>query len=240
MMTPIRASVPSRPRGRPRLAPGTTSPIKLSASIPEPDAVNFVEGLHFAFRLGREPTAFITVQWRHAPGTRSVAERMKRLNNKMATWLQAHTGEPAIWAQFREGGKHKGDHLHLLVWVPAACMSAFEAQFALWIAADSNAKPIDTAIVVRPITPGTTLTAKGLRSYGLKQGCDAVRAKWVSDGHQKAPRGRPVMGQRVKVSHSIGRTAREAAGFSLTLGDNVVAFDHRRRPQGSIPDRIAA
>ena len=215
-----------RRRGRPPLATGATSVPKASEFIPMRDADNFVAALRYAHSIGREPTQFITFQPRHAPSRTPFNKRRRRLINKLGTWLKDRTGEPAIYVQFREGGKHKGDHLHMLVWVPAAVSAAFIALFEKWVAADSADTPLGTALVIKPVEPGSTLTEKGLRSYGLKQGCDAVRAKYVSSRHQRAPRGKPVLGQRVKVSHSIGVKARGAAGWG-----GVAAGRGRRPPE---------
>ena len=166
---------------------------------------------------------------------------MRRVLNKMGQWLVEQTGEPAVWFQVREMGRgDKGDHLHLLVWVPAHLVVAFKRMFRGWVAADSTRKPRKATYVFDEIQPRTILTTdrpNGLQSYLMKEGAPDVLAKFVHTDHLARRTGLPVQGQRAKASHAVGAAVRRLAG--IEADQRVVKLPER---SGVIPtpESIAA
>ena len=232
------------PRGRP---PGSTSSGKMRLAadgvsgvpIPDHDSVGFLNALRLAYLNNREPTQFVTIHWALLKSRRGVDAMMRRLKNKAGQWLKARTGEPAVWLQFREMGDSwddKGDHCHLMIWIPESQQAAFKAMLTRWITAEAATATLHPdALDVRPITPGTTQTTSGLRSYGLKEATLAIfDLGLVSVSHRYRATGLPVPGQRLQVAQTIDRAARKAAGYIdqpasfFAQADNVVALTPRR------------
>jgi hypothetical protein len=166
--------------------------------------------LHHARALGREPNLHVTLQWRQAPSSR-------RLLNNLSVWLRRRTGLQSVWVYVREVGKLKGEHIHLLVHIPPRLCSEFRRKLEGWIEMEaSEVQP--TATRVDAIMAGDV--HRNLKSYFLKDGSAEVRRLWVK-AHHKATGG-TVAGKRLKVSHSIGPTARRnaaAAALELDAGE---------------------
>ncbi len=199
-----------RTRGRPRRQAGQEVHRKRCEQISYSDAANFVRALHFARDIGHEPNLHVTIQWKHAASTTPVPERIRRLLNNVGVWLRRRADIPAVWAYSREVGRLKGEHLHLMVYVPQHLWTDFRGKLRDWIALEAmaaNAEVRDTAIRADGITPGDVQRA--LKSYFLKDGTEEVRQLWVRPHHKAT--GGAVDGKRLKVSHAIGPTARRRA-----------------------------
>ena len=206
-------SAPIRARGRPKRAPGQPVHRRPCEQISYSDAINLVSALHFANAIGKPPTVHVTIQWRFVESSLPVADRQTRLLNKMGIWLRRRADVPPVWVYAREVGLRKGEHLHMLVHVPARHLSAFRRQMEAWIHADADplgevrGRPVD----IRTIKPGHERDA--LKSYLLKEGEADVLAQWVRPEHQRRATGGTLLGKRVKVSHAIGPKER-ARGYA--------------------------
>ncbi|UTP41436.1 hypothetical protein M9M90_09750 [Phenylobacterium sp. LH3H17] len=171
------------------------------------DADNLAAALNFTRQLEREPNLFITIQWKHAECPIPVATRTQRFLNLAGTWLKRATGAPAVWAYAREVGRLKGEHLHLVIHVPPRHSAAFKRAAFGWIEMEATGEVRASAARIMPITKGTL--SSDLKRYLLKEGTDEVRtAHWVPNTAKYRRTGGVVLGKRIKVSHSIGPTAR--------------------------------
>jgi len=201
-----------RGRGRPRREPGAAAHRRGCEQIGFADAANFSEALNFARAIGMEPNLWVTVQWRHAESPRPPAERVQRLLNLIGVFIRRRAGLPPVWAYAREVGKLKGEHLHLLVYVPPAHQKEFRGKLRDWIALEPMAIGGDlkqSALDVQVVEEGSI---HRLKTYCLKEGTDEVRqAFWVPDTARYRRTGGVIAGKRVKVSHSINRRARQLA-----------------------------
>lgn len=185
---------------------------------------------------------FLTVQWKLLRSALDVDTLMRRLKKRIADWLRQRTGKSAVWFQWREAGKHKSDHLHLLIWVPESLQADFRRMIDKWLSADASGGNLDPkARRWCPVTPGDTLT--GLRSYGAKESPLAASLGLVTARHQRKATGQPIAGQRLHVSEAVDRRARSLAGYvdrpleSFAEPSNVVPFTPRvrRSPPPSRP-----
>lgn len=221
-----------RKRGRPRTTPGQPTHRKQCEQIGYTEAANFVHALHFARNYPRpdrpndpanyEPNLLVTIQWKHAPSTRPAPERIRRLLNNLNVWLRRRAGLPSVWAYSREVGKLKGEHLHLMVYVPQAMWSEFRRKLRGWIEMETTGELRETAVRVDPIRPGDV--QRNLKSYFLKDGTAEVRDLWVKPHHEAT--GGKVAGKRIKVSHAIGATARRKAAEALQDGASAALATH--------------
>lgn len=206
---------PIRGRGRPKRAAGEPVHRRPCEQISYSDASNVVSALHFANTIGKPPTVHVTIQWRLVESSLPVSDRQTRLLNKMGIWLRRRAGVPPVWVYAREVGLRKGEHLHMLIHVPARHLSAFRRQMEAWIHADADhlgevrGRPVD----IRTIKPGHERDA--LKSYLLKEGAADVLEQWVRPEHRKRATGGTLLGKRVKVSHAIGPKER-AKGYAMT------------------------
>lgn len=198
----------TRPRGRPPRAAGSPVYRRECEQIRYGDAANFSAALHFAREtLEREPNRHITIQWRHAPSDRPIPERLRRVLNNTGVFLRRRTGKAAVWAYSREVGKLKGEHVHILLHVPNALWPAYCRQLRHWLELETGEPVRESAVKPVTITPGDL--QRVLKSYLLKEGSEEVRIRWV-DRQRHKPTGGVVEGKRLKVSHSIGPSARRA------------------------------
>lgn len=213
------ASDPSfsgRRRGRP-VRP-TDAPIhrRRCEQIVYREAVDFSEALHFArATLGREPNRHITIQWKHAPSPRSVPARLRRILNNTGTLIRRRKGEAAVWAYCREVGKLKGEHVHILIYVPESMWKEYQKMLRHWLECETDEPVRESAVKFQNVTPGTVQTE--LKGYFLKEGTEQVRFLWVKDRERHKPTGGVIEGKRLKVSHSIGTSARRAARAEYPL-----------------------
>ena len=187
------------------------------AAIPDSGAANFLNGAHYAHRIDREATLFVTIHWAALRSSRTPSDLGRRFKNKVGAWLRQNTSEPASWRQFREMGdgfRGKGDHHHLLVWVPNrdGLQDAFAAEVTRLITLEATTATLGAGVLnIKPVRPGDTLT--WLASYGVKESPTARALGIVLPHHRLRATGLPVPGQRISVSQSLDRTARAAAGY---------------------------
>jgi hypothetical protein len=166
---------------------------------------------------------FLTVQWKLLRSALDVDTLMRRLKKRIADWLGKSTGESPVWFQWREAGKNKSDHLHLLIGVPESLQADFRRMIDKWLSADASGGNLDPkARRWRDVTPGDTLTR--LRSYGAKESPLAASLGLVTARHQRKATGQPVAGQRLHVSEAVDRPLESFAAPS-----NVVPFAPRAR-----------
>ena len=207
-----------RLRGRPPSTPGAPVHRKRHERIEITDAVEFSEALNFARHLGREPNLFVTIQWKHAECDRDTAHRTRRLINLCGTWTQRKAGLTPVWAYVREAGLRKGEHLHLVIHTPPALHTKFRKALWGWIETEATGEAKRTAVRIMPIREGD-LHGK-LKSYLLKDGTDEVRRNfWIPKHHHRTVGA--LMGKRIKVSHSIGPSARKASQSPVDGHDGV-------------------
>ena len=215
---------------------------------------NRLNAAQFAHSIDREPTQLVTFQWKFLRSPLLPIELIRRVKHKAVGWLRDRTGEPAIWLQYREMGKHKGDHLHWEVWTPGNLKAEFRASIARWTMAEATTATLHPkALRIDDIEPGSTLT--WLRSYGVKESPTARELGLVTERHRAKVEKRaqplpPVPGQRLHVAQAIDRAARKAAGYidqpaaafvvEATKPTNVLDFTARRPSPGPIPREDAA
>jgi hypothetical protein len=121
----------------------------------------------------------------------------------MAAFLRRH-GVQVAWIEVRERPRAEGEHVHLAIFVPLRLQSLFAEQMLHWVEMDADwveARAVD----VRRVGPRWW----DRRDYMLKGGDPEVRSRfrcWRWSASQGV-----LIGPRVRVAHSIGRTARKAA-----------------------------
>jgi len=174
-------------------------------SITIAQARDFEEAARFAALRGHGPTAFVTLNWAHAPSRRlpDSIDRLGAVRECMQKWLYRRR-VPVVWLEVREHPRGDCDHAHWLVYVPRDHFSAFELAAARWVRqhADSFAS---SAVKVEPI-----YDLWGVVRYLLKGGDQEVRERFNCSRFRKPSQG-VVYGPRIRVSHSIGKSARQAA-----------------------------
>jgi hypothetical protein len=125
--------------------------------------------------------------------------------NNTGTFIRRHTKQAAVWAYCREVGKLKGEHVHILLYVPDAVWPQYRRQLRHWLELETGEAVPESAVKPLSITPGDL--QRSLKSYFLKEGSEEVRSLWVDCTRHKRTGG-VVAGKRLKVSHSIGPSAR--------------------------------
>lgn len=188
--------------------------LKISAG----QAWNLHEAWRFAVWIGRAPTLFVTINWRFAPSSTypdSIA-RMSRVRDCMKSFLHRHTGQGPVWMEVREDPKSRGDHVHLALYVPAWLEPAFRKALKGWVSMDAQGME-GRAIKTKPIYDWV-----GLQRYFLKGATREVR-QLFSVPPRHSPFQGVIHGPRVRVSHSIGPTARKAAGFATAANRGLAA-----------------
>lgn len=210
-----------RRRGRPLKGPGAGVHRREWEQIADDDAKNLSEALHFArSTIRQEPNRHVTIQWRHAPSPTPIPERLRRVLNNTGTLIRRRTGKAAVWAYCREVGKLKGEHVHVLIYVPDSVWPKYRLMLRHWLeteAENTDATVKDSAICFQTITPGTI---HNLKSYFLKEGSEEIRSLWVNNRQKNRPTGGKVHGKRLKVSHSIGPSARRSATDGPATAEN--------------------
>lgn len=163
----------------------------------------------FAKFIDRAPTLFVTINWRYAPSSScpDPVARIGKVRDRMKSFLRRWTSEAPVWIEVREDPRGQGDHVHLAVYVPRWLEPAFKAALVNWVGSDAD------TMEGRAVTAYRIFDWVGLQRYFLKGATREVRHLFsVPPGH--SPFQGVIYGPRVRVSHSIGPTARKAAGFA--------------------------
>jgi len=188
--------------------------LKISAC----QAWNLHEAWRFAVWLDRPPTLFVTINWQFAPSSTcpdSIA-RLGKVRDCMKSFIRRHTGEPPVWIEVREDPQKRGDHAHLAVHVPQWLESRFKLALVDWVSL--GADPMER----RAVNSKRISHWVGLQRYFLKGATREIRRLFsVSPMH--SPFQGVIYGPRVRVSHSIGPTARKAAGFATAANRGLAA-----------------
>jgi len=128
--------------------------------------------------------------------------------NNTGTLIKRRTGKAAVWAYCREVGTLKGEHIHMVLYVPDRVWPEYQRMLRHWLELETDEPVIKSAVCFQTIKPGTLHT--DLKGYFLKEGSENVRFLWVKDRARHKPTGGRIEGKRLKVSHSIGPAARQA------------------------------
>lgn len=172
------------------------------------EAENVNQAWLFAIRQKWPPNVFVSINWRSAPSTTVVdpVVRLSRLRDRMKSFLRRHAPEtPPVWIEAREKPRAEGEGVHLAVFVPTGLGACFGESMVKWVARDADwIEP--KAVDVRPV--GARWWDR--RDYMLKGGERSVCERFDCRRFRKPLQG-VIYGPRVRVSHSIGPSARKAA-----------------------------
>jgi hypothetical protein len=215
----IPAPVPSLPRGT--RAPSRRDHLAL-ADIRE--AVNAAE---YANSLGHTPLWMLTVWWKYSAGFNAeprtwIAHQGRYLKSLLA-WL-AHRGVASHYIAVREYGDVKLAHSHILIHVPTDLAAAFydfsvEAGNFEGCPAGSDNRPVTMVGGWPPEPTGAKTPAQraGLLRYCFKDISPAARVGGVliadALGIRPQHNTKIIEGKRVSIHRSIGRAARQEAGW---------------------------
>lgn len=165
--------------------------------------------------LGHPLNRFVTVHWE--AGGLGGSLPTTRFLKQAGDWLRLR-GVPRVWVWVREGGDNKGDHVHILMHVPAHLGQAFARRQRRWMKACGSVYRTGV-IKTRAIghsyatpQPGSELA----RTYGpnlrtaveyLLKGADAAAAKTLGLTRPREFEGM-ITGKRTATSQAIGPAAR--------------------------------
>jgi hypothetical protein len=195
---------------------------KSSTAISLRDAENLIAATRFAERIGLPLVRFTTVHL-GAAGIADPVKAIGRLLKLMGDWLRVNGGAFAYVAT-REAGGSKGEHVHLLLHVPADLRAGFNRRQSRWLRA-IGARRARGVIVSKPVgrsyfAAHSNLDARehyadnlaGTLAYLLK-GAEPDALELLA--LPRAEPGGELHGKRCFHSENIGRAAR--ARGSLTL-----------------------
>jgi hypothetical protein len=174
-----------------------------------------IAGAIHAVTLARPLNRFVTIHWE--AGGLGGSLPTTRFLKLAGDWL-ALRSVPRVWLWVRESGDGKGDHVHILMHVPAHLGRAFAGQQRRWLKACGSVYRTGV-IKTRAIghsyatpQPGSELA----RTYGpnlrtaveyLLKGADAAAAKTLGLTRSREFEG-TITGKRTATSQGIGPAAR--------------------------------
>ncbi len=198
------------------VAPAARKRRKWTSAIAMRDAENIIAAAHFAERIGLPLNRFVTLHF-EAAGIAEPVKAIGRLAKLMGDWLRVNGGGFAYVAA-RESGGGKGEHVHLLLHVPARLRARFNGRQSGWLRA-IGAKRAKRVIRSKPVgrfyfTSASELEARAHYAQNLK----GTLVYLLKGAEPKAlerlalPRAEPggdLEGKRCFHSENIGRTARQ-------------------------------
>ena len=163
----------------------------------------------FSIQSGTPLNLFVSINFANAPSDLDPLARIGKLRDAMKAWMYRHApGVPFCWFEAREKPRAKGEGVHLAVHVPPHLHAAFGRALPRWVAQHSAHITNDTCDVREVgyrwwerrdyMLKAATMETK--QALGMK--------RFSSKSHQGV-----IEGPRVRVSHSLGPTARDAAGY---------------------------
>lgn len=206
-------------------APAAPKRRKRTSAIALRDAENIIAAARFALRIGLPLNRFVTLHL-DAAGIADPMKAIGRLAKLMGDWIRVNGGGFAYVAT-REAGDGKGEHMHLLLHVPARLRARFNRRQSGWLRA-IGARRAAGVIVSKPVgrfyfTPESDLEArvhyaenlKGTLAYLLK-GAEPKALERLA--LPRAESGGELEGKRCFHSENIGRTARRRTTASNPQG----------------------
>ena len=175
-------------------------PRRLHPAITQREAANAQAAWSFAIDLGYAPNRFVSINWATACIPQHPMDRLSRLRDQIKSWLRRWApGVPPIWIEVREKTRMEGEHVHLVLHVPAPLEERFSEALRGWVARDMGHVDENT-LCEKAIT-----NWRGLLRYLMKGGDAEVRQVFPSR-HSQAQG--VIEGPRVRVAHAIGYSAR--------------------------------
>lgn len=186
-----------------------------SSAISLRDAQNIIAAARFAEHVGLPLVRFTTVHF-EAAGITDPVKAIGRLLKLMGDWLRTNGGAFA-YVGTRETGGSKGEHIHLLLHVPAALRAGFNRRQGGWLRA-IGARKARGVIVSKPVgrvylagrsDPG----ARGHYADNLSATLAYLLKGAEPNAHERlalprAQSGGHLLGKRCFHSENIGRAAR--------------------------------
>jgi hypothetical protein len=129
---------------------------------------------------------------------------MGKVRDRLKSFLRRETGQAPVWIEVREASRNDGDHVHLALYVPPHLIARFRRSMLGWVNLDAD------TIERRAVKVVGVFDWVGLQRYLLKGAAQEVRQLFFVPLRHNPFQG-VVYGPRVRVSHSIGPTARNAA-----------------------------
>jgi hypothetical protein len=199
----------------PSLVPTQGVRRRRSTAVSLREAENIIAAARFAERIGLPLVRFTTVHF-EAAGITDPVKAIGRLLKLMGDWLRVKGGAFAYVAT-REAGYSKGEHVHLLLHVPADLRAGFNRRQGGWLRA-IGARKARGVIVSKPVgrsylTAESDLNARGHYADNLA-GTLAYLLKGAEPDALELlalPRAEPggeLHGKRCFHSENIGRAAR--------------------------------
>ena len=195
---------------------------KRSLAIALQDAANIIEAAAFAEAIALPLNRFVTIHF-EAGGITDQVKATGKLAKLMGDWLRVNSASFA-YVGVRETGEAKGEHVHLLMHVPAALRGRFNRRQPGWIRKMGAARKVRVTYS-RPVGrfyyhPGTDAEAREQYLVNLQvavgyllKGTDPAALERLGLSRQEA--GGELTGKRCFHSENIGRTARKRAGLAF-------------------------
>ncbi len=193
---------------------------------------NLLAGIAHAALIGLPLSRHTTVSWKLAGVTADLAA-LGRLLKLWADWLRLQ-GVPLTVVWVREWGRKFGNHVHILLHLPADLVPAFNAMMrrwrklcgAAWAAKVVKSRPVGLSLrhAERGVERGETYAEHlaEIAAY-LAKGAKPETIKNLGLGRLRT--GRVVVGKRCGTSQNIGRKARDCRDSERTL----IAFNWASR-----------
>lgn len=188
-------------------------------TIPAAKMTEVDKAWRFAIDSGVPLNAFVTINWELAPPVVEGTPAMDRSSDfrgalKSAYYrsLKRHglsrDEHPFAWIEVRENPEGRGEHVHIAMHVPEACDDDMRDAIRRLVEHQS-VNPKSGAVDIRPVGPRWWDRRNYMLKGGSEAGLDQIPGA-KSFRRSKGSQGITV-GPRVRVSHSLGPTARKAA-----------------------------
>lgn len=195
------ATVVPRRRRSTRRRPATRR--EPAARLAKHHAVALLEAHAFAEQIGRPLNALVTIHWAKVDGGGDPHKRLARVLRRGLAWLRRRGhGLHHVWR--REAGESVGDHVHLLLHIPAELILDFrQALDERWLEAGEekrlDARDADDQAIYYLLKD---LTQRDAEALGLPM------RRWRDWRRQGRRSKRPMAGKTSGFSESLGPAAR--------------------------------
>jgi hypothetical protein len=192
---------------------------KSTKALTHKQVPTLIHGWQHAWRIGRPLNQLVTFRPMDIDKLSEIdrCKLFEKLRNKIAGYARKR-GIPPTFAWSREVAPDGvGEHLHVLVHLPAGLHGHFAQTVWKWLPERSAGGDYMTTVDVRPANQRTRFTELGKRynaiGYLCKQMSPKAGGSMVGDRwkrHMNRVRGGAILGKRGDVTKNIGRKAIEA------------------------------
>jgi hypothetical protein len=171
-------------------------------------------GWHHARRIGRPLNQLVTFRPMNIDelSEHDRCTLFAKLRNKLAGYARKQ-GVPATYAWSREvgiAGAGAGEHMHVLIHIPARLHGHFASIVWTWLPERSDDGEYMSAVDVRPANQRTQFTEGGKRLNAIGYLCKQMTPQAAYRRRMNRRAGGAILGKRGGVTANIGRKAIEA------------------------------